>query len=216
MSRKRGPGRRPGDPEVTKGEILRGAREVFGEVGFDRATIREIAARARVDPALVHHHFGTKQDLFAAAHEFPFNPVQLIEGVMTLPPEARAEAIARMYLTVLGAPGSPVLSLLRAAATNDAAAAMLREFLASILLNNASRLIDYPDARLRIAMLGSHAIGLVLARSVLELPDLADAEAEDLIPKLVPMIERYLFAPDLTARRDSADFLSHPPDMVGT
>lgn len=201
MSRKRGPGRRPGDPEVTKREILRAAREVFGETGFDRATMREIAARAQVDPALIHHHFGSKQDLFVAAHEFPFNPMQLIQGVMALPPEQRAEAIARLYLTVLGAPGSPILSLLRAAATNEAAAVMLREFLTSILLDNASQLIDFPDARLRLAMLGSHAIGLVLARSVLELPEVADADAEDLVSKLVPMIERYLYAPDLTARR---------------
>jgi len=200
MSRKRGPGRRPGDPEVTKREILAAAREVFSEVGFDRATMREIASRARVDPALIHHHFGTKHDLFIAAHEFTFNPMQLIHGVTALPPEQRAEAIARVYLTVLGAPGSPVLSLLRAAATNDAAAAMLREFITSILLDIAPELIEFPDARLRLAMLGSHAIGLVLARSVLELPEVADTDVEELIPKLVPMIERYLFAPDLTAR----------------
>jgi AcrR family transcriptional regulator len=185
---------------VTRRAILSAAREVFGEAGFDRATIREIAARARVDPALVHHHFGTKQDLFAAAHEFAFNPMQLIHEVIELPREQRAEAIARVYLTVLGAPGSPALSLLRAAATNEAAAAMLREFLISILLDNAPRLIEFPDARLRIAMLGSHAIGLVLARSVLELPEVAEADTEELVQKLVPMIERYLYAPDLTAR----------------
>jgi AcrR family transcriptional regulator len=214
MSGKRGPGRRPGDPEVTKREILRAAREVFGEMGFDRATMREIGARARVDPALIHHHFGSKQDLFAAAHELPFNPVQLVEGVLALPPEQRAEAIARLYLTVLGAPGSPTLSLIRAAATNEEAAAMLREFIISVLLDNAPRLIDFPDARLRLAMLASHAIGLVLARSILGLPDLVDADDEELIRKLVPVIDRYLFAPHLTARRDVADFLSHPPDML--
>lgn len=193
-------GRRPGDPEVTKRSILAAAREVFSELGFDRATMREIASRADVDPALIHHHFGTKQDLFAAAHEFPFNPAQSLHQVETLPREERAEAIARLYLNILGAPGSPVLSLLRAAATNEAAAAMLREFITSILLDNAPRLIDFPDARLRIAMLGSHIMGLVLARSVIELPDVADADSEVLVGILVPMIERYLFVPDLTAR----------------
>jgi AcrR family transcriptional regulator len=192
-------GRRPGDPEVTRRAILGAARALFGELGYDRATMREIASRADVDPALIHHHFGTKQDLFAAAHELPFNPGRLIRDVASLPDDQRAEAIVRLYLTVLGAPGSPALSLLRAAATNEAAAAMLREFLVSVLLENAHRVINFPDARLRIALLGSHMIGLVLARSVLGLPEVGDIEAEALIPKLVPMVERYLFAPDLTS-----------------
>jgi AcrR family transcriptional regulator len=200
MSNKRGPGRRPGDPEVTKKSILDAARDVFGELGYDRATMREIAARGGVDPALIHHHFGTKQELFAAAHELPFNPARLFREIAGLPREDRAEAIVRLYLTVLGEPGSPALSLVRAAATNEAAAAMLREFVVSILLDNAFRLIEFPDARLRIALMGSHMIGLVVARSVLELPEVSDAEAEVLIPILVPMVERYLFAPDLTAR----------------
>jgi AcrR family transcriptional regulator len=200
MSNKRGPGRRPGDPEITKKSILDAARDVFGELGYDRATMREIAAIAGVDPALIHHHFGTKQELFAAAHELPINPSKLLREIAGLPREGRAEAIARLYLTVLGAPGSPALSLIRAAATNDGAAAMLREFLVSILLDNAPRLIEFPDARLRIAMMGSHMIGLVLARSILGLPEVSDADVEDLVPILVPMVERYLYAPDLTAR----------------
>jgi AcrR family transcriptional regulator len=197
---KRKAGRRPGDPEVTKRAILDASRSVFGEVGFDRATIREIASRAGVDPALVHHHFGTKQELFGAAHEFPFNPVQMIRQIADLPEDQRGEAIARLYLTVLGAPGSPALSLIRTATTNEQAAAIMREFLTSVLLDNAPRLIAFPDARLRIAMLGSHLIGLVFARSILELPVLADAEVEELIPRVVPLINRYLYEEDLTAR----------------
>lgn len=197
---KRKAGRRPGDPEVTKRAILDASRSVFGEVGFDRATIREIASRAGVDPALVHHHFGTKQELFGAAHEFPFNPVQMIRQIADLPEGQRGEAIARLYLTVLGAPGSPALSLIRTATTNEQAAAIMREFLTSVLLDNAPRLIAFPDARLRIAMLGSHLIGLVFARSILELPVLADAEVEELIPRVVPLINRYLYEEDLTSR----------------
>jgi AcrR family transcriptional regulator len=200
MSSKRGPGRRPGDPEVTKRAILSAARDAFGESGYDRATIREIAFRAAVDPALVHHHFGTKEELFAAAHELPFSPANLFRQIAELPREQRAEAVVRVYLTVLGAPGSPVLSLVRAAATNDAAAKMMREFIVSILLETAPRLIEFPDARLRIGLIGSHLIGVVMARSILGLPVLADVDVDDLIPNLVPMVERYLYARDLTKR----------------
>ena len=85
MTVERRPGRRPGDPAVTKQAILEAAREVFGEYGFDRATIRAIGARADVDPALVHHHFGSKHSLFIAAHQLPVDPAQLIAGLATFP-----------------------------------------------------------------------------------------------------------------------------------
>lgn len=198
MSRTRGPGRRPGDPEVTKRAILDAAREIFGDVGYDRATIRGIAARADVDPALIHHHFGTKQDLFAAAHELPFSPRKLVAQAAAVPVEQRAETVVRLYLTVLGAPGSPALSLIKAAATNDTAAMMLREFVESVLLDNAHQLIDQPDARLRIVLMGSHLIGVIMARSVVRLPEISEIDADELIPVLVPMVERYLSAPSLT------------------
>ena len=197
MSAKRGRGRRPGDPEVTKQSILTAARQTFGEAGFDRATMRQIATLAGVDPALIHHHFGTKQELFAAAHEFPVSPVELIKQVALLPREQRAEAIVRVYLTVLGAPESPALSLIKAATTNDAAAQMMREYIGSVLLDNAPLLIEFPDARLRIALVGSHMIGVIVARSVIGLPEMDQIEVEELIPMLVPMVERYLFEPNL-------------------
>ena len=63
-------GRRPGS-EDTRGRVLAAAREAFGERGFEGASVRDIAARAGVDPALVHHYFGTKQQLFVAAIRLP-------------------------------------------------------------------------------------------------------------------------------------------------
>ena len=78
MSGPRQVGRRPGDPAVTRRAILGAARDRFGSVGFDRATIRAIATQADVDPALVIHHFKNKQQLFVAAHELPLNPGELI------------------------------------------------------------------------------------------------------------------------------------------
>lgn len=195
MSRERKPGRRPGDPEITKRAILDAAGEMFGEAGFDRATIRAIAARADVDPALVHHYFGSKQDLFAAVHEMPVNPAELIAAIAVSPRENRGEQIARLYLTVFAVPGSPVVSLIRAAATHESAARMLREYVESILLANADSLIDQPEARLRAALVGSHMMGVVFARSILELPEIVDIEVEDLIAILAPMVDRYLNEP---------------------
>ena len=187
-------GRRPGDPEVTRQAILAAAR--FGRVGFDRATIRSIASDADVDPALVHHHFGSKQDLFAAAHELPGNPAQLIEAIATGPRDQMGERIVRFYLTFVGVPGSQPLSLLRAAATNEAAARMLREFIGEALLSHADALIDLPKPRLRVALIGSHMIGLIFARTMIGIPDLADTDLDGLVSAVAPTIQRYLTDPD--------------------
>lgn len=195
MSDVRRPGRRPGDPEITKQSILDAAKAKFGEVGFDRATIRSIAAAADVDPALVHHYFGTKQDLFSAAHELPMNPSTVIETVAGLPPEERGEAIARLYLTVLAAPGSAALSLLRAAATHESAARMMSEYIDAMLLGNAELISDEPDARLRVSLVGSHMIGVAYARVIVGLPEIATADVDELVAILGPVINRYLSGP---------------------
>ena len=198
MSTRRKTGRRPGDPEVTKQAILQAARDVFGESGFERATIRAIGARAEVDPALVHHHFGTKHSLFVAAHRLPVDPARLVKGLADLPRDQLAPQIVRLYLTTFGAPGSPALSLLRAAATNESAARMLREFLGEVLLEHASSLIPYPDARLRVVLLVSQLIGVLFTRHAIGIPEVADLEVEELVVLLGPMVDRYLNDPDLT------------------
>ena len=189
-------GRRPGDPEDTKADILVAARALFGEVGFERATIRAIAERADVDPALVIHHFASKQKLFLAAHEFPFDPADLFAEVEALPAGERGEAIARVYLTGIFAAGSPGLSLLRTAATNEDAARMLSEFVSSALLVHADRLAPGPDGRRRMALAGAQLVGLVFGRSILQLEPLVDADLDELIAAVGPVIQHHLDGSD--------------------
>jgi AcrR family transcriptional regulator len=192
MSSTRQVGRRPGDPEVTKHAILAAARERFGTVGFDRATIRAIAAEADVDPALIIHHFKNKQELFVAAHELPLHPADLIGQIVAAPAEERGELIARAYLAVLGSPGSPVLSLLRAAATNAHAASMLREFVEDAFLRDAAQLAGGRDAELRLALIGSHLIGVIYARELIGVSPLAERSIDDLVSAIAPTIQSYL------------------------
>ena len=192
MSGPRPVGRRPGDPAVTRQAILEAARDRFGSVGFDRATIRAIATQADVDPALIIHHFKNKQQLFVAAHELPLDPGDLIEEIAAAPPAERGERIARAYLEVLGAAGSPALSLLRAAATNPGAAAMLREFIEDTFLREATRLAGGPDADLRLALIGAHLIGVIYGRELIGVSPLVDRSIDDLVSNIAPAIQRYL------------------------
>lgn len=189
---KRPVGRRPGDPAATRAAILAAARRQFAEHGFDRATIRAIAADADVDPALPIHHFGTKRQLFIAAHELPIDPVELLDRLVALPPSERGTALVHAYLRLTEAEDSAALSLLRAAATNDDAARMLREFIATTFLAQAERLTDAPDPEVRVALAGAHMFGILYGRHVLRVEPLASASVERLVSLVGPTIQRYL------------------------
>lgn len=191
MSASRPPGRRPGNADVTRRAILTAARRTFGDVGYERATIRTIASRAKVDPALVHHHFGTKQALFAAAHELP-DPETVLEMVFAGPPEEMGERLTRAYLGFASGPGSPIVSLLRAATSNEDAARMLREFIGESLLAAAEHHLTTAQPRLRIALCAGHLMGIVMGRTILQLPELAEPEIEDLVSTVSPAIQHYL------------------------
>ncbi len=189
-------GRRPGDAAVTKTAILDAARAVFGERGYECSTIRAIAARAGVDPALVHHYFGRKHQLFGAAHQLPGDPIDALSEILaTSDPDQLGESIARFYVTTFFGPDGPLPSLLRAAATNEQAAAMLKGFVEKAIIGRFERVYPVPDIRLRISLVGSHLIGLFMARHIIGVRDLAEADDETLVQAIGPVFQHYLTAP---------------------
>jgi len=100
--RPRRSGRRGGD-SGTREAILAAARARFGELGYDHATIRKIAAAAGVDAALVHHFYGTKEELFAAAMRLPVNPGQVLAAALAPGAREEGQSLGEHLLgTVLG------------------------------------------------------------------------------------------------------------------
>ncbi|HEY0689801.1 MAG TPA: helix-turn-helix domain-containing protein, partial [Kribbella sp.] len=96
-------GRRPGKQD-TREAILFAAREAFAERGYDAASIRVIAAAAGVDPALVHHYFGTKDQLFLDAMRVPVDPTMVIPMVLAGGIDGVGERLVRNLLTVWDSP----------------------------------------------------------------------------------------------------------------
>ena len=188
-------GRRPGNPEHTRVAILDAARRAFATSGYERATLRAIARDAGVDPALVIHHFGNKEGLFAAAHELPFDPTAVLDGLAHLPRDQRGHAIAHTFLHVVCAPGSPAASLIVAAATHEAAARSLREFFQGAIVEHGRPFVIGPDADLRLALISAHLIGIAAHRLVVGLPALAERPLDDLVAAIAPTIQRYLDGP---------------------
>ena len=199
--RSRRSGRRGGD-SGTKEAILAAARTRFGDYGYVGATIRGIAADAGVDAALVHHFFGTKERLFAAAMRLPVVPSELVATALAPGAREPGQSLGEHLLrTVLGAwdvaeMRATFVGLLRSAVTSEQAAGMLREFATEAILGRiAGAAAPGPsgaDAQFRAALVASQVLGLALTRYVLELDPIVRAGTDDLAAAIGPTLERYL------------------------
>ena len=189
-------GRRTGD-SGTREAILAAARESFGSAGYGGTTIRGVARAAGVDPALVHHFFGNKDGLFAAALELPFDPVMLLRGLLAEGLDGLGERIARTFLTTWDAtPGQgPMLAMIRSAVTDEKAAASLRGFLTRVLFIPLADAAGSDRPELRANLVGSQMVGLAMARYVVRLEPLVSTSPEELAPIVGRTIDRYLTGP---------------------
>jgi AcrR family transcriptional regulator len=190
-------GRRPGNQD-TKTSILEAARTTFAEKGFDKASIRAIAAEAAVDPALVHHYFGTKEKLFLATMNAPINPAELIPQALDGPREEAGERLIRLVLTVWDAPaGAAALAMFRSALSNEWTARLLREFVITQILRRAVAeiAIDPAEAPMRAALMATQIAGLLTARYVLKIEPLATADPEIIVTAMAPNLQRFLTDP---------------------
>ena len=186
-------GRRPGR-SGTREAILAAARESFTASGYDRASIRDIARRAGVDPALVHHYYGSKHELFSAAIEMPIDIASVIETVLRGERERAGERIVALLLSVWDnrRDRSPLVALVRSAVTSEDAARMLREFLASVLFARLAEALEAPDVPLRASLAASQIIGLLIARYIVRIEPIASAPAPVVIAAVGPNLQRYL------------------------
>ena len=188
-------GRRPG-PTLTRDAILRAARAAFAARGYDAVSVRAIARDARVDPALVHRFFGSKESVFVAAMQLPVAPSRLVPGILAPGPDGLGERVVETLIALYDDTRSsaPLQAFLRAAVSNEQAATMLREFLTTeVLARVAVAAPDQPE--LRSALAASQILGLVMARSIVRIPQIARADRAQLVACVGPTIQRYLTGP---------------------
>jgi AcrR family transcriptional regulator len=186
-------GRRPG-ASGTRQAILEAARGAFADRGFERTTIRGVAAAAGVDPALVLHYFASKQGLFQAAMRPPFEPRSALPPLLAGDRAGLGERLARFVVGLLEGEESRrrMLGIIRAAASDDEAAAMLRAMIEDEVLGTIARGLDLPDARLRASLMGVHVVGLAMARYVVRVEPLASLPAEEVVAWLAPVLQHFL------------------------
>ncbi|HEY7487892.1 MAG TPA: TetR family transcriptional regulator [Streptosporangiaceae bacterium] len=191
----RPPGRRPG-PTETREAILTAARELFAEKGYDRASIRAIARAADVDPALVHHFYGTKEELFIAAVRFPVNPAEVLPYVLGGPREEMGTRMATTFLHEWGKVDArePLVGLLRSAMTTEQAAELLRQFVSAAIIARVAEQLDIPLLRMETA--AAQMIGVAFLRYVLKVEPIASASDAELVELLAPTLQRYFDGAD--------------------
>ncbi|MBM0231008.1 TetR family transcriptional regulator [Micromonospora sp. STR1_7] len=182
---------RPTQPrrsDATRAAILRAARERFAADGYERATIRAIAADARIDPSMVMRYYGSKEGLFAAAAEFDLR----LPDLTVVPSERLGETLVRHFLARWEG-DETLVALLRAASTNPGAAERMRgiftDQLASAVATSGTG--ETVTAR-RAGLVASQILGLAFTRYIVRLPPMVDVEPEELVSWIGPTLQRYL------------------------
>ncbi len=186
-------GRRPGGPD-TRGQILDAARESFAHKGFGSTTIRGVAAAAGVDAALVHHYFGSKDDLFLAALEMPVDPRSVVPMVFAEGVDGAGERLLRVFLSVWDNPEArlPLVALVRTSLGEAGPVNLLREGMLRMIFGPLREVLDGDDAEQRVQLVATQLIGLVVGRYVLQLEPLASMAPDDLVAWVAPTLQRYL------------------------
>jgi AcrR family transcriptional regulator len=191
-------GRRPVG-SGTREAIQIAAKRQFAEFGYPRTTMRAIAAEAGVDTRLVTHYFGSKQELFLAVVELPFDPEPTFAMLLGAGRDGLGLRLAGFVVGVLESTAGrqTITGLIRAAASEDAAAAMLRAMLVERLLGPLAHRLGGDHPELRASLLASQIAGVALARHIVGLPELVAARPQVLVAALAPVIEHYLTSPGI-------------------
>ncbi|WP_019549308.1 TetR family transcriptional regulator [Streptomyces sulphureus] len=198
---RRGRGRPPRDEGAgpsTRERILASARAEFAGRGYDKASIRAIARGADVDPALVHHYYGTKEQVFAAAVEGALAPVLKVPDVLAAStPDGLGEAVVKTFLDVWEDPETcePLVAIVRSAVSNEQAAAVFRGMIIKHLMSRVAGQVSVPDPEFRVELAATQLVGAALLRYVIKIEPLASRPLEDVVERLAPIVQHHLTDP---------------------
>ncbi|MQY30923.1 TetR/AcrR family transcriptional regulator [Nocardia aurantia] len=186
-------GRRPGQ-SGTREAILAAARARFAEVGFDKASIRSIATAAEVDPALVHHYFGTKQELLTAAMDIPIDPEVILGRLRSVPLDQLGENIVRAVVGLWDSPVGVRAVVAVRSILGGGEVSLARAFLFEVVLKEVRTRVDSPPGTgtVRASLAVSQMMGVLVARKIIGIEPLVSMPVEELARLVGPTLQRYL------------------------
>ena len=188
-------GRRPGSPD-TRSAILDAARDLFASGGMSGTSVRAVAAKAGVDPALVHHYFGTKDDLFVAALALPIDPRELLAPVAAQGPDGAGARVLRTFLSVWDDPElQPRFLGFARSVLDQSAQELVRDGFLHVVIAPLGKAMGVDDPDRRMPLVASQLIGLIVMRYLLEVEPLASMPADHIVEIYGPTLQRYLTGP---------------------
>ena len=198
--------KRPGRPagsSDTRERILANARVLFARNGISNTSIRAVAAAAGVDSALVHHYFGTKEKLFAAAVRIPIDPMDVIGPLREVPVEELGYTLPSLLLPLYDSElGAGIIATLRSILAGSEVN-LFRTFLQDVIAVEVGSRVDNPPGSgvIRIQFVASQLVGVIMARYILELEPFNSLPVEQIVDTIAPTLQRYLTGdlPDLPA-----------------
>ncbi len=207
-------GRRPGRND-TKNVILEAARYLFASAGYNETSIRAIAGRAGVDPALVMHYFSSKEGLLRAAMEWPLDIDQAARDIFEGDHERTGERLIRMLCEIWEDETTrhPYAVILRNAVQHEEAARLTAEFVRQVIVGQLVSRTGDPSAPLRGLLAHSALVGLVTVRYVVGVEPLASAPVEQVVQALGPTLQRYLMGDIGAAKTSISDGRSPTDDL---
>lgn len=185
--------------QQNKQRIVDAAREHFMRDGYERATVRRIAADAGVDVAMVYYHFGNKEGLFnASVLDTPQHPLHQLALLLAEDPGHIGERLVRDVIQRWdeGASFDPMLTVWRSAAIQPLARKLLHDTLAGPVAEQIAAQFGVDNAELRAELVTVHLVGLAFARYQLKIEPMASAGIDDLVAWIGPTVQRYLTEPN--------------------
>jgi len=184
--------------DQTRAAILAAARRRFAADGFERTTIRAIAADAGIDPSMVMRYYGSKDGLFSAAADLDLQ----LPDLASVPREQLGETLVRHWVERWegGSSDELLIVVFRSAITNEAAAERLRTVFGAQVAKAVGTIVDdRAEAATRAGLVSTQMLGLALCRYILRLAPVVALDLDTLIATVSDTVQRYLTGP-LTAR----------------
>lgn len=191
MGASRGP--RPAGAR-TREAILVAAGEVFATEGYERGSLRGVARKAGVDPALVRHYFDSKVALFVESMRPPIDLTTQADRIAAGDADKVGERVIAFFIATWSHPvqGDRVVAMLRAALDHPEVAELVRKAIVENVIEEVARCVGATDPRAAAVSAASQVIGLTLLRHAARLEPLASMSPEELVRRFAPVITYHL------------------------
>lgn len=186
-------GRPPGSSD-TRDRILACARDLFARNGIHKTSIRAVAAAAGVDAALVHHYYGTKEQLFAAAVRIPIDPMDVIGPLREVPVDELGHKLPSLLLPLWDSEmGAGIIATLRSIFAGSEVN-LFRSFVEEVIAVEVGARVDNPPGSgiVRIQFVASQLVGVMVARYIIGLEPFASLPVQQIAETIAPNLQRYL------------------------